>query len=247
MSERTNGAPGGSTGAGLTAGKAPTAGGRLRTILASAALNGVVPLLVYLLARPYLPGDAVALALAMAVPVVCTIGVFAWRRRVDAIGAVAVVAYGVALIATLLSGGDPFVLKLQEAVVTGPVGLVLLASVAMRRPVLLPLMARLTNKRGPQPANAEAVRHRSHASMVLTAILGGTLVVHALALTVIALVLSTAEALAVSRLVGLSIIGFGLVVLLGYRARLQSAARAAAQGTAGPQTPHSRPLTDRPS
>lgn len=71
MSE--HGAPGPSTGE-----AAPT-GGELRAVLPSVALNGVVPFLVYLLARPYLPGDAVALALAMAVPVVCTVGAFAWR------------------------------------------------------------------------------------------------------------------------------------------------------------------------
>ncbi|GAA4506049.1 hypothetical protein GCM10023191_062650 [Actinoallomurus oryzae] len=220
MSE--HGAPGRSTGE-----AAPTGGGRLRAVLPSVALNGVVPLLVYLLARPYLPGDAVALALAMAVPVVCTVGAFAWRRRVDAIGAIAVVAYGVALIVVLLSGGDPFVLKLQEAVVTGPLGLVFLLSAAMRRPILL-LAARLANRRG-SPASAEVERRRRHASTVLTAIMGGTLVVHASALTVLALVLSTTETLALSRLVGLAILGLGLAVLLWYRARLQSAAQAAAR------------------
>jgi hypothetical protein len=247
MSERIDkhSVPGHYTGeGGLTQAKALTGGHRLRAVLPSVALNGLVPLLVYLLARPYLPGDAVALALAMAVPVVCTIGVFVWRRRVDAVGAIAVIAYAVALIVVLLSGGDPFVLKLQEAVVTGPLGLVFLLSASIRRPVLL-LTARLLNRRGSQPASAEAERRRRHASTVLTTIIGGTFVVHAFALTVLALVLSTAEALALSRLVGLSIIGLGLVVLLWYRNRLQNAAKAAAQGTTGAENPHHRPLTDR--
>lgn len=193
----------------------------LRTVLPSLALNGLVPLLVYVLARPYLSSDVVALALAMAVPVACTIAVFALRRRLDAIGVIAVVTFGVALLVASMSGGNPFVLKLQEAIVTGPIGLVFLLSAAVRQPVLL-IVIRLLGRGGP-PGDE---RRRRQASMVLTAIMGVTFVVHALALTVLALVLSTAEVLAVSRLVGLSIIGLGLVVLLWYRGRLQSAAKA---------------------
>lgn len=189
-------------------------------ILASIALNGVVPLLVYLLARPHLSSDVVALALAMAVPVVCTVAVFAWRRRLDAIGVIAVVTFGVALLVVLASGGNPFVLKLQEAVVTGPVGLVFLGSAALGKPALL-MVARLLN-RGATPPGAD--QRRRQVSTVLTAIMGATLVVHALALTVLALMLSTAQVLALSRLVGLSILGLGLVVLLTYRGRLQRAA-----------------------
>ncbi|TDD80879.1 hypothetical protein E1293_19795 [Actinomadura darangshiensis] len=194
----------------------------LRTVLPSLALNGVVPLLVYLLLRPHLPGDAAALAVAMAVPVACTVAVFAWRRRVDAIGAIAVVTFGIALIVVLLSGGDPFVLKLQEAVVTGPLALLFLASAAVRKPVLL-VATRLLGKSG-KTENALVEERRRQASTTLTAIMGGTFAVHAAALTVLALLLSTAQVLAVSRLVGLSILGAGLLVVLTYRARLQKAA-----------------------
>jgi hypothetical protein len=194
-----------------------------RTLLPGLALNGVVPLLVYLLLRPYLPGEAAALAVAMAVPAAFTLALFGWRRRVDAIGVIAVAAFGIALIVVLLSGGNAFVLKLQEAVVTGPVGLLFLGSAAVRRPLLL-VAARLAS-RGRPPSNAFVEERRRQASTVLTAIMGATLVVHAAVLTVLALVLSTAEVLAVSRLAGLAILGSGLAVLLGYRGKMQKAMR----------------------
>lgn len=197
--------------------------GRRAAIVWSVVVNGAAPLLVYLLCRPWLPGDVSALAIAMAVPVAGTLIVFAWRRRMDPIGVIAVFAYGVALIAALLSGGDPFVLKLQEAVVTGPLGLILLVSAAVRRPALL-LATRLANRRARVPESPGAERRRRHASTVLTSIMGGTLVAHALTLTILALVLTTAQVLAVSRLTGLAVLGLGLLLLLWYRGRLQSVA-----------------------
>jgi formate/nitrite transporter FocA (FNT family) len=217
------------------------AANQVRAVVPSLVLNGVVPLLVYLLSRPYLSSDASALAIAMAVPAACTIGIFGWRRRLDAIGVIAVVAFGVALIVVLLSGGDSFVLKLQEAVVTGPVGLIFLVSVAARRPVLL-TAARLLNRRDPQQGDHQTEHRRRHASTVLTAIMGGTLVVHAFALTLLALVLTTAQVLALSRLVGLSILALGLIVLLSYRGRLQSAARTAT--AEGRHSPSATPMKE---
>ncbi|MWA07543.1 hypothetical protein F8568_045935 [Actinomadura sp. LD22] len=196
----------------------------VRTLLPSLALNGVVPLLAYLLLRPHLSGDAAALAIAMAIPVACTLAVFAWRRRVDAIGVIAAVTFGIALIAVLVSGGNTFVLKMQEAVLTGPVGLLFLGSAAVRRPLLL-VAAQLLARRKPQPPQPQADAQRRQASIVLTTIMGATFLVHALVLTLLAVMLSTAQVLAVSRLVGLAIIGIGLAVVLGYRGKMQKAMR----------------------
>lgn len=91
---------------------------------------------------------------------------------------------------------------------------------------LLLTVLRLLNRGGP----GQADDLRRHASTVLTAIMGATLVVHALTLTALALVLSTAEVLAVSRLAGLSILALGLLVLLSYRGRLQRGAAAPLTG-----------------
>ncbi|MGH3377307.1 MAG: VC0807 family protein [Actinoallomurus sp.] len=204
----------------------------LRAVLGSLALNGAGPLLAYVLARPYLSSDVGALAVAMAVPVVCTIALFGWRRRLDAVGVVAVVAFGVALLVVLLSGGNAFVLKLQEAVVTGPVGLVLLVSAAVRRPLLL-VVIRLLSKEDSREGGETAERRRHHASTVLTTIMGGTLVAHAVALTVLALTLSTAQVLAVSRPAGLAVLGLGMVVLLWYRGRLRAAVRTSGRPSSG--------------
>ena len=197
--------------------------GRLRALLPSVLVNGVVPLVAYALLRPWVGTDAVALAIGTAVPVVTTILLFAVRRRLDPIGVLAVLAYGIALLVLLLSGGNALVLKLQEAVVTGPLGLACLASVAVGRPlheVVLRVLAR-RNDRWREALRAPGFRRTSSA---LTLLVGALMTVHAAALLILALTLPTSAYLAVSRPIGWAIIAIGVAGLLFYRNRIRSSA-----------------------
>jgi hypothetical protein len=195
---------------------------RFRRLLPSVLLNAAVPLLGYALLRPRVGSDAVALAIAGAVPVAVTVAKFAVRRKVDPIGVVALLAFGVALVVMALSGGNPLVLKLHDAVVTGPLGVVCLVSVAVRRPlhrVVIQLLAR----RDPRLRLALRNPATRRASMVMTALVGTVLVVHALVLLALALTEPTGTFLALSKPVGWSIIGTGIVAMLWYRNRLRTA------------------------
>lgn len=194
--------------------------GSRRWLVTSLLLNAVAPLVVYTLVRSHVDSDVTALAIAVAVPVAGTLGGFAVRRRLDPVGAVAVVAFGVVLVVLALSGGNPLVLKLQEAVVTGPAGLVLLGSVAIGRPVYL-LVFRVLARRDPARTARLDGPGRHRAATVLTTLLGSTLVLHALALLVLALSLPTSTYLAVSRPIGMVIVAGGIVVLLCYRHSLE--------------------------
>jgi hypothetical protein len=192
---------------------------RRRALVASVLLNGAAPLLVYMLLRSRL-GDSGALACGAAIPVAWTLGVSVWRRRIDPIGVAGVCAYGIALLVLMVTGGNTLVLKLHEAIVTGPLGLACLVSVAVRRPlhlVVLRLMART------RPELREVARDpaRRRTSAVITSLAGATLVVHFLALLALALSLPTGTYLAVSRPVGLAIIAVGALALVRYRGRLR--------------------------
>ncbi|HEV7651562.1 MAG TPA: VC0807 family protein [Actinophytocola sp.] len=193
-------------------------GSRLRLAL-SLLLNAAVPLVVYLLVRSHVDSDVTALAIAVAVPVAVTLGGFAMRRRLDPIGAVAVVAFGLVLIVLALTGGNPLVLKLQEAVVTGPLGVVLLGSVVIGRPAH-PLVSRVLARRDPASAARLDDQQRRRGANVVTTVLGTTLALHALVLLALALSLPTGTYLAVSRPIGLAIVAAGTAVLLWYRRRL---------------------------
>lgn len=116
---------------------------RLPAVAARLGAIIVVPVLAYLLLRPQVGSDAAALAIAGAIPAAWTLARLAWRRRVDPIGGLAVVGFGIALLLAALSGGDALLLKVREAPLTGAIGVVFLLSAAVRRP-LLPGLLRLS-------------------------------------------------------------------------------------------------------
>lgn len=193
---------------------------QLRRLLPSIALNGGVPLLLYALLRPHVSSDVTALAIAGAVPVVLTAAEFGWRKRLDVFGVIAVAGFGVVVLVQLLTGGNALLLKLQDSVVTGPLGLVCLGSVAVGRPLHL-LVMRLLAARKPELTEVLQDPARRRASTVFTALAGSTLVVHALAMLVLAVTLPTATFLALSRPIGWAVLGIGGGCLYWYRNRIR--------------------------
>jgi predicted permease len=186
----------------------------VRRFLPSFVVNAALPFVAYSLLRNQI-SDFAALAAACAVPVVATAVAFIVRRRLDPIGVVAAIGFLVALMVVVLSGGNEIVLKLQEAVVTG---LLCLASVAVGRP-LHAVVLKLAARRNPRLA----LNHRHRTSMIVTTVVGATLVVHALALLVLAITEPTGTYLALARPVGLPIIAAGLGWVAWYRHRLRRA------------------------
>ncbi|NUR26969.1 MAG: hypothetical protein HOV83_14190 [Catenulispora sp.] len=177
----------------------------LRPLLVSLAVNAVLPLIAFLLIRPHVGSDALALALGGAIAAGRTLFVFARRRRVDVIGLVAVTAFALSVLASLAFSGSSLPLKLDMALLIGPLGLACLVSVAVGRP-LHDVVMRI--RRMPKA-------NRRHSSIV-TAIVGCTLVVHTLVHVVLALTLPTAVFLAASRLAGWGIIAVGAAALAIY-------------------------------
>src|ERR671936_715848 len=91
---------------------------RLRKLLPSLLINLIVPIVGYLVLRPYVPNDTVALAIVGAIPVLRTAIVLIWRRRIDPIGVLAGSGFLLAVAASLVGGGSSLPLKLHEAVLT---------------------------------------------------------------------------------------------------------------------------------
>lgn len=197
---------------------APDPRALLRKLLPSLLLNAALPLVLYLVLAPHL-GDVLALALGAAVPVMVTVVGIAVRRRVDPIGVFAIATFAVVLVVLALSGGNPLVLKLHDAVVTGPLGLIGLASVAVRQPLLL-FVHRLATKRGIAGKLTGAAQRRALSG--LTGLLGAILLLHAALILVLALALPTSTFLAAGRPIGWAFLALGLLCVLAYRNRLRT-------------------------
>ncbi|GIH17203.1 VC0807 family protein [Rugosimonospora africana] len=206
--------------------------GALRAVL-TVVLNIVVPFLVYALVRPRVDSDAVALAIGASIPVAATAVGFVARRRLDPVGVVAILSAAVAFVVLLLTGDNPLALKLQDALVTGPLGAVCLVSVLVRRP-LLEYVRRLIAARGhraPSGLRGAALRH---AMSVLTALIGGTLFAHAVLMVVLALTMSTATFLGAGRAAGWVLIAAGGLAVFAYRRRMSTGAGPAADAERDP-------------
>jgi hypothetical protein len=195
----------------------PAAGPARRKLIAAVAarlaINGAVPVVVYLLVRPHVHSDLTALIIGAAIPAAYTIGFFVWRRRLDPTGVIAVVCFCAGLLLVLATGGNELVFKIREDLWTGPVGLACLVSVALRRPLFL-FVLQLMARRNAQIAERIRRPQARRITTVSTAVIGLILLVHAVALIILAMTVSTATYLAASKPISWAIVGGGLVVLV---------------------------------
>jgi hypothetical protein len=188
--------------------RSPQLAAQRRSALVSLVAGFAVPLGVYYLVRSHVGSDTIALAISGALPVAWTLVRLVWQRRLDPIGLIAVLGFAVELCIAVLTGGNAFALKLQEAPLTGLFGLACLVSVAIGRP-LLPVVLRLLGRSASQVTLRQATR--------ATLVVGATFFLDALTRVVLAASLPTTTFLAVSREVNWAIFGLGILVLLQLR------------------------------
>lgn len=196
--------------------------GRLVPVLARLVVNFLAPVLAYLLLRPHLHNDITALVIGAAVPIAYTAALFLLRRRVDAIGVVAIVCFVIGLLLVIATGGNELVFKLREDIWTGPLGLACLISVAVRRPLIF-LVLQLIARRNPRVAQRLQRPETHRLTTVSTGVVGAILLVHAIALVILALNTSTTMFLSLSRPISLVLVGGGLVALVWWIRRQKSA------------------------
>ncbi len=187
--------------------KRPDRAHLLRGAVVSVLINAVAPLVLYDLLQHRVGSATTALAAAAGIPLLWTVGRLVMRRRLDPIGLLSLAGFVLGILLVLLTGGDPLVFKIREAILTGVLGLVGLGSIVVRHPIAL-----LALRRSMTAAPEAALRH---AAVWITAIAGVTLVAHAAAIITLAAVLPTATFIAVHQLAGLGILALGVLALMG--------------------------------
>lgn len=211
---------------------APTGRPPVRQLVSSLVVNLVVPVVGYFLLRPHVSGDTLALGLVAAIPVVRTLAVLVWRRRVDLIGVLAAIGLALAVLISLFSGGGSLPIKFNEAMLTGVLGAACLISVAVGKPLHMLLMK--------PPAGQPLPPQALQTSRFVTLVMGVTFLLHATVHVVFALTLSTGSFLIASRVVGWIVIllGGGVVYLYvqGKKKRRATVGRDAAGSTAPPRS-----------
>jgi intracellular septation protein A len=176
--------------------------------LRRAAVVLVAPLLVYLLLRPYVTSDAIALVLAGAIPSGYCLGLAVVKHRVDPLALISALGFVAACLVTVLANGSSLPLKLHEAVITFGVGIVLVAGVLVRRPLPVARLLRVVDAPDGLDRN-------------LSLMIGVFLILHALAHLVLALSLPTSTYLVASRVVNWGSVAIGGIGLSAYLRRFR--------------------------
>ncbi len=160
--------------------------------------------------------DLIAFAIPAAIPVLRATIWWVWKRSIEWIAVFASLGFALEIIGTWLLNGNPLFFKAHGVLLTGPLGLTLLVSAMIGRPLALSLLRLIK----PEQLMAPQVSKRLSSNPItqskatlLTVGLGGLLSVHALVELTLALILPPDTFLLVSKIAGWSVIIVGLVLL----------------------------------
>ncbi len=179
----------------------------------SLLLSTVLPLIFYTQFEHLVGSQVTALLISGGIPAAWTAGKLGVRRRLDPLGCLSVAGFAIGILMLSVTG-SAFAFKIHGAVLAGAIGVVFLASMAIRRPLLLLLM--------PKHISWPGLTRRAVANWV-TGIWAVVLVTESAVITVLAATLPTRTFLAVHQPVGWSFIALGLGGVIWRRLHLPAA------------------------
>ena len=182
-------------------------------------VNFALPLAIYDRAAPHW-GDTGALLGSSAPPILWSLAEFARRRRVDALSMLVLAGIALSLLA-FIGGGSARFLQLRENMVTVVIGLVILGSAAIGRPLIYKLACAGLARRTPDElaafeAKRELPRFR-RVMTIMTLVWGFGLVGSAVLACVLVYTLSIHDYLIVSPFVGNGTMGALALWTVWYR------------------------------
>jgi hypothetical protein len=191
--------------------------------------NFVAPYLVFELLDGRF-GDVISLIASAVPPLLWSIYELIKTRRLDALSVLVVSAIVFTVGATAM-GGSARLIQIRDALVTGLVGVMFLASLAMKRPMIF-YLARATMARNTESGAAEfeAMWERKGvpaAFRMLTLVWGVGLIVQTTIMCYLAWIWPIGRYLLLSPFIGYGIFGLLMAWSLWFRARRIAAARAA--------------------
>ncbi|MFC4652834.1 VC0807 family protein [Lactococcus nasutitermitis] len=167
----------------------------------------ILPVFAYLALKMMDFSDTLALGVASAFPVILTLYSGLKRRKINPIGMVAICGFLISILAVYLSHGNDMAFKLWHPILTGTIGIVLLFSLAINRP-LLGILSK--TKAIAQEISNENPEEMRLLFMFLTLYTGLIFALHSTLTIVLALILSTTEFVVISK--GVDILAIILLI-----------------------------------
>lgn len=190
-----------------------------QTVVLSVLINGVLPLVGYVLLSPHM-SEVAALTIVALIPALDNAFTFAKYRHFDVFG-LFMLAGLVLSIGVVLLGGDKKFILIKESFLTGALGLVMLVSLVFPRPILFYFASHFTagkDEAAQAAFAAQWVRHYFRFVMYLMTIVWGLdLVGEAIVRTFLVLTIDSTEMfLAISPVVQYGFLGAAIAWTVWY-------------------------------
>jgi hypothetical protein len=183
-----------------------------RNLIIDLVIDSFIPFCLYLVLEHIGLSSLNALAISGAIPVVHTIALGISQRKLNWIGIISAIGFLVEYVSALWLGGNTLFLKINDLLLTGPLGAVLLISALAGKPLLL-LVGRLVASDQSAPTGRPSdPASRKHVTRV-TAGLGLLLIAHAALGIVLAVILPTTTFLVVSKILTWSLLAIAILVI----------------------------------
>jgi hypothetical protein len=188
--------------------------------------GAVVPLAVYYLVRQHVGSDATALIIAGIFPAAWVIIQFIRKRVVDPIGAVVLLGFATGVTASMLLGGNAYVLKVKDSAFTALFGLGCLVSIFVaKRPAMFYVGRFLSTGNDPERVVAynelHDLPHGERTFRILTGVWGAGLLLEASSRLILAAFVPTGIFLAISPVITAVCVGGMFAFTVRYAKRAQ--------------------------
>jgi hypothetical protein len=188
--------------------------------------GAVVPLAVYYLVRQHVGSDATALIIAGIFPAAWVIIQFIRKRVVDPIGAVVLLGFATGVTASVLLGGNAYVLKVKDSAFTALFGLGCLVSIFVaKRPAMFYVGRFLSTGNDPERVVAynelHDLPHGERTFRILTGVWGAGLLLEASSRLILAAFVPTGIFLAISPVITAVCVGGMFAFTVRYAKRAQ--------------------------
>ena len=205
----------------------PPRGSIIRSLVPSIVINGVLPYVLYILLSPHLP-QVTALAITAVPALIYTLFGFVRNRRIDLIGAIALLTIAIGIISAILIH-DPRVFLIRESFFTAGYGILSFVSLLFPRPLMFYFGRYFMSGNNPtRAANYDALWRYPYfrfTNRMITIVWGIGFLGEAIVRTILVYNLSTAQFLAISPIVlyGITIGLIVITMLYGRHARRRGA------------------------
>lgn len=199
----------------------------VRAMAPSAIGGAIIPIALYFGVRPHVSSTATALIIAGIPAALFVLVQWARTRQLDPIGAITLYGFTVGVVASIVLGGNAYVLKIREIAFEVPFAVACLLSVRVsRRPVMFYLGKSMS-------AGGDELRRRAYDDLYelptvpevfgrITIVWGVVMLIHSVVLVLLAAVLPTGAFLIIAGVIAAAMFGGLFVFTMNYSQRARA-------------------------